>query len=175
MYSNVNQSPGVCVCNCWGQTKCLYAHLQLFNLLIWRFLFVCELGVDLLFRLQDEPKRERERGEKEQGVRKSLGRKPSKDKHAWTHTGWLSVPQLSTSLEKVTHIRPTPSYIRVVPGNEAISVCVRLACFFIRVNWSICKSASLAFCCVSIILAWSSAKACAHPDNNSSHYVDHVL
>lgn len=59
-----------------------------------------------------------------------------------------------------TYIRPTPSYRRVFSGSEEISVLVSLACFWTRVSWSIWRSASFTFCCVSIIFSCSSANAC---------------
>lgn len=58
-----------------------------------------------------------------------------------------------------TYMRPTPSYMRVLLGSDVISTWVRLACFFMRLSCSICRSASFTFCCVSIILACNSPKA----------------
>ena len=66
---------------------------------------------------------------------------------------------LSTLGVLETHIRPTPSYSRVLSGSEAISVWVSRACFWTLLSWSICRSANLAFCCVSITFACSSVKA----------------
>lgn len=62
--------------------------------------------------------------------------------------------------QKCTYMRPAPSYMRVLLGSDVISACVRLACFFMRLSCSICRSDSFTFCWVSIILACSSPKAC---------------
>lgn len=58
-----------------------------------------------------------------------------------------------------THMRPTPSYSLVLSGSDEISVWVSVAFFWTRVSWSICKSASLTFCCLSIIFTCSSENA----------------
>lgn len=80
-------------------------YLQFFHFLISCLLCVCQVIVDFLLRPENEPK-----GHK-------LG----------CH---LCSPRHNTNLVVLeTHMRPTPSYSRVLSGKEAISVCVSRACF----------------------------------------------
>lgn len=112
----------------------MWLYLQFFNFLISCLLCVCQMIVDFLLWPKNEPKQHT----------------------SITVTFWALFTQ-TQCLE--THMRPTPSYSRVLSGNEAISVCVSRACFWTLVSWSICRSANLAFCCVSITFACSSVNA----------------
>lgn len=118
-------------------------YLQFFNFLISCLLCVCQMIVDFLLRPKNEPKRHT-------SFRVTFSA-------LFTQTQCQLLLTMLVVLE--THMRPTPSYSRVLSGNEVISVWVSRACFWTLVSWSICRSASLAFCCVSITLACSSVKA----------------